>query len=391
MSHLLHTIRRELRRAADSPRYLLLMTLGIAFSYLFFLTLMREGQPEELPVAVVDHDGSYLSRRLCHELNATQGVRVVAVYPTHAEARKAMQRQEIFAFLEIPEQTYSEMLDFKAPHVALYSNNAYLLAGSLSYKTLATMGKLASAAVQREVLRKKGLPDEKIMGLIQPVEFDTHLVSNPTANYQPYVLTTILSGIVALMVLLFTAYEVSREQKERSARAWLATADGNLLSALAGKLLPYTFWFSLLGIVGNIIFFGPCRYTLLGSFWMLVLAVVLLVLAAQAMGVFLSALLSDMHMAVCICAIYGALSFSMSGFSYPVTSMPAALQACSNLFPLRHYYMIYAKTALYGCGWQQCWPHVCALLLFVLAGLVGALLMARQMRREYKGEEGLAV
>lgn len=391
MNHLLHTIRRELHRAVDSPRYLLLMTLGIAFSYLFFLTLMQEGQPEELPVAVVDHDGSYLSRRLCHELNATQGVRVVAVYPTHAEARKAMQRQEIFAFLEIPEQTYSEMLDFKTPHVALYSNNAFLLAGSLSYKTLATMGKLASAAVQREVLRKKGLPDEKIMGLIQPVEFDTHLVSNPTANYQPYVLTTILPGIVALMVLLFTAYEVSREQKERSAQAWLASANGNLLCALAGKLLPYTFWFSLLGVVGNIIFFGPCRYTMLGSFWMLVLAVVLLVLAAQAMGVFLSALLSDMHMAVCLCAIYGALSFSMSGFSYPVTSMPAPLQACSNLFPLRHYYMIYAKTALYGCGWSQCWPHVCALLLFVLAGLMGALLMARQMRREYKGEEGLAV
>lgn len=391
MNHLLHTIRRELHRAVDSPRYLLLMTLGIAFSYLFFLTLMQEGQPEELPVAVVDHDGSYLSRRLCHELNATQGVRVMAVYPTHAEARKAMQRQEIFAFLEIPEQTYSEMLDFKTPHVALYSNNAFLLAGSLSYKTLATMGKLASAAVQREVLRKKGLPDEKIMGLIQPVEFDTHLVSNPTANYQPYVLTTILPGIVALMVLLFTAYEVSREQKERSAQAWLASANGNLLCALAGKLLPYTFWFSLLGVVGNIIFFGPCRYTMLGSFWMLVLAVVLLVLAAQAMGVFLSALLSDMHMAVCLCAIYGALSFSMSGFSYPVTSMPAPLQACSNLFPLRHYYMIYAKTALYGCGWPQCWPHVCALLLFVLAGLMGALLMARQMRREYKGEEGLAV
>ena len=391
MNHLLHTIRRELHRAVDSPRYLLLMTLGIAFSYLFFLTLMQEGQPEELPVAVVDHDGSYLSRRLCHELNATQGVRVVAVYPTHAEARKAMQRQEIFAFLEIPEQTYSEMLDFKTPHVALYSNNAFLLAGSLSYKTLATMGKLASAAVQREVLRKKGLPDEKIMGLIQPVEFDTHLVSNPTANYQPYVLTTILPGIVALMVLLFIAYEVSREQKERSAQAWLASANGNLLCALAGKLLPYTFWFSLLGVVGNIIFFGPCHYTMLGSFWLLVLAVVLLVLAAQAMGVFLSALLSDMHMAICLCAIYGALSFSMSGFSYPVTSMPAPLQACSNLFPLRHYYMIYAKTALYGCGWSQCWPHVCALLLFVLAGLMGALLMARQMRREYKGEEGLAV
>ena len=94
------SLKRELRRIfrQGQSRYLILTSLGIVFCYVFFLTLMREGQPERLPIAIVDQDGSYLSRRLCHEINATQGVRVVAVYPTHTEARRAMQRQEIYAF-----------------------------------------------------------------------------------------------------------------------------------------------------------------------------------------------------------------------------------------------------------------------------------------------------
>ena len=152
------SLRRELHRIRyeGQNRYLILTTLGVVFCYVFFLTLMEEGQPQRLPIAIVDEDGSYLSRRLCHEINATQGVRVVAVYGSHAEARRAMQRQEIYAFLEIPEGTYDELLSFTRPHIVLYSNNAYLLSGALSYRSLATISKLASGAVEREVLRKKG-------------------------------------------------------------------------------------------------------------------------------------------------------------------------------------------------------------------------------------------
>ena len=377
MNHLLHTIRRELHRAVDSPRYLLLMTLGIAFSYLFFLTLMQEGQPEELPVAVVDHDGSYLSRRLCHEFNATQGVRVVAVYPTHAEARKAMQRQEIFAFLEIPEQTYSEMLDFKTPHVALYSNNAYLLAGTLSYKTLSTIGKLTSAAVQREVMRKKGYSEDQIMGMIHPMEIDAHLISNPWGSYLPYVLTTMLPGIIGVMALLLTVYLVTNEYKLKTEKLWLSTAGDNMLNALIGKLLPYTCWFTLIGIIGNMVMFGFSHFVCLGSFFALSVALLLFVMAMQAMGVFLAGLIPDQHLAVSVAAIYGMLSFSMSGFSYPVVSMPPALQAISYVFPLRHYYLTYADVAMFGATFTQYWPHLCWLLCFMMAGCIGGLLLNR--------------
>ncbi len=377
MRHLLNTIQRELGIIKASPRYLIWLTAGVVFSYIFFLTFMWEGQPENLPIAVVDQDGSYLSRRLCHEMNATQGVDVVAVYNSHKEAREAMQRQEIFAFLEIPAGTYSEVLDFKAPHLALYSNNAYLLAGTLSFKTLSTIGKLTSAAVQREVMRKKGYSNDQIMAMIQPIEIDAHLISNPWGSYLPYVLTTMLPGIIGVMVLLFTVYLVTNEYKLKTAESWLATANGDMLAALLGKLLPYTFWFTLLGIVGNIIMFGGCHFYCVGSFFALSMAVLMLVLAMQSMGVFLAGLIPEQHLAVSVAAIYGMLSFSMAGFSYPVVSMPSALQALSHIFPLRHYYLSYADIAMFGAPASQYLLHFCALGIFLMAGLIGGILLNR--------------
>lgn len=375
------SILRELRNLKSHPRYLILMSLGLVFSYVFFITLMYEGTPEKLPIAIVDHDGSYLSRRLCHEINATQGVSVVAVYESHKEAREAMQRQEIFAFYEIPKDIYSEVLAFKAPHVALYANNAYLMAGSFSYKTLATIGKLAAAAVQREVLRKKGFTEKELMGVIQPVEMDTHMISNPTANYQPYVLTTVLPGILGVMVLLFSIYICTGERKNHTMLEWRASANDNVLAAVLGKLFPYTLWFSLLGIVGNIIMFKYLHYTMMGSLAMLSLTVVLFVVVQQSLGVFLSFLVPEMHMAICVGAIYGMLSFTMSGFSYPVTNMVPFMQGFSYIFPLRHYYLTYVDIALYGNGLSYYWPNIVILFLFLFLGIVGVWLFYRETNK----------
>lgn len=376
-----NTWRRELRYLAQRPRYVVLLTLGLAFSYLFFLTLMTEGQPAKLPVAIVDQDGSYLSRRLCHEIEATQGVHVVAVYQNHAQARAAMQRQEIFAFYEIPKDIYADVLAFKAPKVSLYASNAYLMPGSFSYKSLATIGKLAAAAVQREVLRKKGYPEKQVMGIIQPVELDTHTISNAETSYMPYVLTTVLPGILGVMVLLFTIYLMSDERKRRTMADWMRTAQGNVTAAVVAKLLPYTLWFSLLGILGNIILFRYAHFTLLGSSVMLSLMLVLMVLSQQAMGVFLASLIPEQHLAISVGAIYGMLSFTMSGFSYPATNMPPFLQSVSYLFPLRHYYLSYVDIALYGNGIAYYWTSLLGFMVFLLLGMVGIVLLSRETRR----------
>lgn len=379
-------LRRELRRIWHNPRYLIIMTLGIVFTFVFFATVTKEGQPNKLSVAVVDMDGSYLSRRICHEINATQGVSVKAVYNNHSEARKAMQRGEIFAFYEIPQGTYNDLLQFRSPHFVLYVNSAYMLAGTLSYKQLATMGMLATGAVQREVYRKKGYSDDEIMGLIQPVEYDTRNIGNPWINYGNYLMTTLIPAVIAFIVLMHTSYVISRERQERTLRNWLRRANGNTLYALIGKMLPYTVWYSFLCLLANLVMFGFMGFPLEGSWMLMVVNSILLVVAAQCAGCFIAGSIPDPPLAMGISAIYSAMSFSLSGFSFPVESMPTFFYSFSWLYPIRHYYLNFCDIAIFGNGFSHCWPRFCALMAFGVLTIAGAFMLRWQMQREEKPE-----
>ena len=373
---------RELTRIRRNPRYFIILTLGIAFTFVFFATITKEGQPKRLSVAVVDMDGTYLSRRICHEIEATQGVHVAAVYNNHTEARKAMQRGKIFAFYEIPKGTYNNLLQFRSPHFVLYVNSAYMLAGTLSYKQLATMGMLATGAVQREVYRKKGYSDEQIMGLIQPVEYDTRNIGNPWINYGNYLMTTLIPAVIAFIVLMHTAYVIARERQERSLKNWLRRSHGNTLYALIGKMIPYTVWYSLLCILSNLIMFGFMGFTFEGSWMLMVINSILLIFAAQCAGCFIACAIPDPPLTMGISALYSAMSFSLSGFSFPVESMPTFLYSFSWLYPIRHYFLNFSDIAIYGNGFSHCWPRYCALLTFGVLPIAGAALLKWQMERE---------
>jgi len=370
-----------LRRFIRKPRYLIILSLGAVFAFVFFATLTDEGQPHELPVAVVDGDGTYLSRRLCHELDATQAVHVVVVYNNHGEARRAMQRGEIYAFYEIPAGTYNATLQFRAPSLVLYTNQSYLLAGSLSYRQLATMGKLAAGAVQREVLRKKGVDEDAIMGQIQPVALKTIAVGNTEANYQVYLMTTLIPGIIALMAMLHTAYVIGRERQEHTVRSWMRKAGGNAFRAFLGKMMPYTFHYTLLMLLAELLMYGQMHFPMAGSWPLLMLVSLLLVTAAQCAGCFLMGCVPDPSVAMSLTSAYGTLAFSMCGFSFPVDAMPLPMQIFSLLFPLRYYFLAMRDITLFGNGIAVCWPEVCVLIAFWLLLLVGAFMFQRQYER----------
>ena len=83
----------------------------------FFTSLMDEGLPEDMPVGIVDLDNSSTSRALIRRLDAFQSSRVVARYPSVADARRAIQENEIYAFLYIPRGTADKLLASRRPKI----------------------------------------------------------------------------------------------------------------------------------------------------------------------------------------------------------------------------------------------------------------------------------
>lgn len=348
------------------PIYLFSTVFVMAFCYLFFLTFLKEGMPQKLPIAIVDLDQSTISRRFYRELNATASTEVVMRCTNYQDARDQMQRGNIHGFIVIPKNLYKNLLVNKRPTVSFYVNNSYLIAGTLSYKDMLTMSALASAAYQREFLKAKGIGESQIMGKIQPILIDSHMIGNPWANYGIYLINILLPGVLQLMVLLLTVFAIGIELKNRCSRDWLDAADGSLAIALAAKLAPYTILFSILGIAGNVLLYKFICFPFHGSFAVMCIATVLFVIAHQAIGIFMIGLFPVLRDAISLAALYGILSFTYAGFTFPIEAMPRLAQGASALFPIRHYFKIYINEALLGVGLIESLLYFAALLSFLI-------------------------
>ena len=94
------------------------------------------------------------------------------------------------------------------------------------------------------------------------------------------------------------------------------------------------------------------------------------VLAAQGMGVFMFAMLPTLRLGLSFASLWGVISFSISGMSYPVMAMHPMLRGLSLLFPLRHYFLLYVNSALDGLPLLNAWPYVVGLSVFALLPVI---------------------
>lgn len=380
----LHTlgrvIRRELGIIRKRPVYGLGSVGAMLLSMVFFLTFFQNGIPENLPIGVVDLDQSSASRLFSQQLDATQLGRAIA-FPTVAEARREMETGRINAFVVIPDRFDADVQSFRRPKMGIYVNTMQpVVGGALAYKDVLTMVNLTNGAVQREVLRMKGVSEGEIMGRIQPVVIDAHMIGNAPTNYGYYLNNMILPGILAMCVMLIVAYALGSELKYGTSKQLLETADGSIVTAVVGKLIPYTVVFCTMGIILILFLYGWMHYPIRGSVGWMILAIVVMVFACEAVATLIVSLVPTLRLSVCISALYSVLAFSFAGFTLPVSALPAGLQGLSCIFPLRFYYQIFVREVLYGTGFAGWWMYLVVLLLFLLLPFAAS----RRLRNAYQ-------
>lgn len=362
---LLDVIKRECRRLVSRPLYLFCMVIAPLFCYLFFTTLLDSGLPTNMPVGVVDQDMSTISRSLTRNLDAFGQTAVVAHYPSIREARTAMQRGEIYGFYYIPQGTSSEVQAQRQPKLSFYTNNTLLVAGSLLFKDMKMMSELAAGSAARTTLYAKGATEDQAMGFLQPIVIDAHPLNNPWLNYSVYLCNTFAPGVLMLLIFMVTVYSIGVEIKDRTAREWLSMGNDSIWISLAGKLLPHTAVFFLMGMLYNAYLYGFLHFPCNSGIFPMLLATLCLILASQSMGILMIGILPTLRLGLSFASLWGVLSFSMCGLSFPIMGMHPTLQALANLFPLRHYFLIYVDQALNGYPMIYSWTNYVALLIFM--------------------------
>lgn len=362
--------RRELRIIRQRPIYLLGSVGVIAFCAIFFLTFLKDGLPSDVPIGLVDYDYSSTSRNFCQQLDATQLGKVVH-YDSFAAAREDMNRGKIAAVCVVPVGMNDDIQANRQPKITFYVNGLYFISGALAWKDLLQMVNLTNGAVQRQAFRARGYNDSQIMGMIRPVDVDVHQIGNVGTNYNYYLSSVLLPGVLEMIVIIVLIYSLGAELKYGTSRHLLQTSGNSIVTALAGKLLVWTLTFSAIGLILILLLFHRLHFPLAGSIWNMFLGIFLMIFASEAIAIFILEMLPVPRLALSIGALYSVLGFSLSGFTLPIEAMPPYIQGLAAAFPLRHYYLFYVQEAIFGAGFAGWWKQVIYLLIFILLPLIG--------------------
>lgn len=363
------SVKRGFVQIVRRPIYLVSMVLIPIGTALFLLDLMKEGLPQKVPAAIVDLDHTEMSRGISQTLGSMQMVDIKYKLNSYTEAREAIQRGEIFGFFVIPYEFAAKAVAGRQPEIAFYTNLTYYVPGSLLFKEFKMMSVLTSGALVKTVMTDAGIPEYKIMPSLQPIALHTHPLGNPWLNYAIYLGNSFIPATLALMILLVTVYSIASEIKYNTSREWLNQAGGSILVAVAGKLIPQTLIFSVVGLFIQSLLFGYYHFPMNGNIFNMFSGMILMVIACQAFALFIVSIVPNLRLALSICSLIGVLSFSIAGFSFPVASMYGPIAIFSYILPIRYYFLIYIDQALNGISIYYSRFYYAALLVFPLIAM----------------------
>ena len=176
---------RSLLQIVRRPVYWVGFFLLPLFGFFLLTNEMEEGLPELVPAAIIDKDGSSMSRQVSQTLSGMQNVDIIADCNSFTEGRHKMQEGEIFGFFLIPENFERDLLAGRSPSITFYTNMTYYVPASLLFKTFKATALYTKAGVMLNVAEAAGIDGTEVMPLLQPINIQARGIGNPWLNYGP--------------------------------------------------------------------------------------------------------------------------------------------------------------------------------------------------------------
>ncbi len=332
-----------------------------------------------VPLGVADLDRTRASREFAASFTHGEYFDRVLDAPSARELDAAIERGAIRVGLVIPKGfgralARGEPIAVQALVDGTNSNTAVTALGYLQGFTL----DFALDLVRERIHKMGGLAGP--LATTRDLPFDLRLVVryNPTLETARFLVPGLIGIILTIMAVVSTALSLVRE-KERGTIVMLRVSPLRAYEIVVGKTLPYLILAliasSLVVAVGWAVFGVEVR----GSLFLLFVTLLLFLFGGLAMGVFISSLTDSAQVAFTVSATLTMLpSFILSGFVFPLDSMPPAIRAVSYLIPARYIIAILRAIILKGEGVEAFRFEFVSLVVFALMMVSLASLVVRR-------------
>jgi drug efflux transport system permease protein len=359
LTRILAIAKKEIRQLKRDKRMLyvlfvfpliLLVLFGYAISF----------DVHHIQMFVYDRDKSDYSRDFINRLTSSDYFDYVGSLDSEEQIRKVLDNGDAQVVIVIPDDFSKDINSGKEPKVQILVEgvNANTAAVVGNYITIATA--TFSQKITEEALAVRGRES------YIPIDLEPRFWFNPDLNSTLFLIPGLISMILIITSVVSISLSIVRE-KERGTIEQINVSPLSSLEMLIGKTIPYVtialFIASIILISGKILFGMPIH----GNLILLFITTLIFLFACLNLGILVSSIADTQQVAFQISTMVSLLpSFILSGFIYPIESMPPVIQVITNITPVKFYIIILRDILLKGVGLEAFWLQVIYLLIFSL-------------------------
>lgn len=283
----------------------------------------------DLRVDVVDADNTQTSALFVQAVNAAPGVAVTRRSTDLTGAMQAVRSGEAIAAVYIPRNLERDVQAGKRPQIVIFHNKQYFTPGNIASGALSAALSAAIADLPAAAHRGAYAPG--------PLVVEQYVLTNPALNYAQFLLRAILPMVLHVVIAIAAGYAVGSEFARRDMTEWLATADGDVLTALVGKLLPYFGLFVVMLVIAALTIHDGFLVPFRGDPLVAGLAGCLFIAAYLSVGALFQLLVRNLAFGLSLTGIFCSPAFGFAGVGFPLLAMGDFARFWGNLLPARWY------------------------------------------------------
>ena len=324
-------------------RVALLLIFGVPlFAFAVLTTVFSHPVIRGLGVTVVDEDRSDASRAVAEYIAASPSLQIVDRSGDLSSAARDIRSGRSISAIYIPPDFERDLTAQRRPQIVGFYNQQFLTAAGIVSSGL---NDALSAAANVAAPATRAAPGPASTGTLTA---ETIALVNPQKNYAQFLLRALLPTIIHVVITLAAGYSVGSEFRRRDARAWLESAGGDPLVALAGKLAPLFCIFVVIMLAEPLVLEGVLKIPFRGDLPLLVAAGSLLIIAYLSLGALLQLLTRDLASGLGLAGLIASPAFGYAGVGFPIIAMNGFAQVWSAILPLRWYMAVLLGQAARG-------------------------------------------
>ncbi len=316
---------------------------------------------KNIQLAIYDLDKSPDSRGLINYLTSSGYFQTVKYISNDKEIKTVLDDGEAQVVLVIPTD-FSRKLGSGKEEIKIQ----YLIDGvngntaTIIYNYVKSATFNFSTKYQKEKLARLG------KRAYIPVKLEPLFMFNPELNSTKFLIPGLIAMILIVTATITVSLSLVRE-KERGTIEQLEISSLSAIEILIGKTLPYIL-IALLDAVfilvaGRILFDVVVK----GDYIILFLSTIIFIISSTSMGIFVSVISDTQQVAFTIATFMSLLpSIILSGFIFPIESMPYVIQLITNISPAKFFIIILRAIILRGVGLEAFWHQLIYLIFFAV-------------------------